>query len=184
MRLKRSRDQVSVSPRDEASANRQAAGSQVAEILTDNKEGYLDLVENSENLVISLTPGGLIYYINPKWLERLQMNEAEAKDLPFVEIVHPSDRERCALAIENVTANNTSEFITCDLKTKDGKVIRVEGNMSCYYKDDELVAIRGFFSAKATKPVRDNLSGVALERIFLEFHDVECSLAEPCFDED
>jgi PAS domain S-box-containing protein len=156
----------------------------VAEILVGNLAGYLDLVESSDNLIVSLTPGGLIYYVNPKWLELLQYEVSEAKDLPFLDIVHPSDRKLCEEALERVTANNTTEFLESDLKTKDGKKIHVKGSFSCYYQGDELVAIRGFFEPKTAKPVKDNLSGIALERIFLEFHDKECSLAEPCFDDD
>lgn len=156
----------------------------IAEILAENQAGYLDLVENSDNLIISLTPGGLIYYINPKWIELLQYETAEIMDLPFLEIVHPSDRKHFEEVLERVASNNTTEFLGFDLKTKDGKRLQVEGSMSCYYRGDELVAMRGFFEPKTARPVKDNLSGIALERIFLEFHDKECSLAEPCFDDD
>jgi PAS domain S-box-containing protein len=156
----------------------------IAEILTENHAGYLDLIEKSDNLIISLTLGGLIYYINPKWIELLQYETAETRDLPFLEIVHPSDRKYCEEVLERVTSSNTTEFLEFDLKTRDGKRLHVAGNMSCYYQNDELFAIRGFFESKMARPVNDNLSGIALERIFLEFHDKECSLAEPCFDDD
>lgn len=184
MRSKRSK--VKATEATSVGGSDRAAGSKefVSEILAENQAGYLELVESSDNLIISLTPGGLIYYINPKWLERLQYDPSDARDLPFLEIVHPSDRKRCEEVLERVTADNTTEFIEFDLKTKDDKRMHVEGSLSCYYQDDELVAIRGFFVSKMAKPVKDNLSGVALERIFLEFHDKECSLAEPCFDEE
>jgi PAS domain S-box-containing protein len=156
----------------------------IAEVLAENQAGYLDLVENSANFIVTLTPGGLIYYINPKWIDLLQYEAAEARDLPFAEIVLPSDRKYCEEALERVISENTTEFLAFDLLTKDGKKLHVEGSISCYYQGDELVAIRGFFESKTARPVKDNLSGVALERIFLEFHDKECSLAEPCFDDD
>ena len=156
----------------------------IAEILAENQDGYLDLVENSDNFIVTLTPGGLVYYINSKWIELLKLETAEAWDLPFLELVHPSDRKICEDAIKRVISNNTTEFLSFDLKTKEGKRLHIEGNLSCYYQGDELVAVRGFFESKKLKPVRDNLSGIPLESIFLEFHDKECSLAEPCFDDD
>lgn len=184
MRSKRSK--VKAAEDSIAGSSDQAVPSKefVAEILAENQTGYLDLIESSDNLILSLTPGGLIYYINPKWMERLQYDASGARDLPFLEIVHPSDRKHCEEVLERVTADDTIEFIEFDLKTRDNKKIHVEGSLSCYSQDDELVAIRGYFESKKAEPVKDNLSGVALERIFLEFHDKECSLAEPCFDED
>ena len=184
MKSKRSKAKAaetgSVGPSDQPATSKDF----VAEILAENQTGYLDLVEGSDNLILTLTPGGLIYYINPKWMGLLRYDTSEARDLPFLEIVHPSDRERCEEVLEEVTATNAPEFIEFDLRTKDDKRIHVEGSLSCFYQDDELVAIRGFFESKKATPVKDTLSGVPLERIFLEFHDKECSLAEPCFDED
>lgn len=184
MRSKRSQAKAakgaSAGPADHPVASKQL----IAEILAENQAGYLDLVENSDNLIISLTPGGLIYYINPRWIELLQYETAETKDLPFLEIVPPSDRKYCDEVLERVTSNDTTELLEFDLKTRDGKKLRVGGSLSSYYQGDELVAIRGFFESKTAKPVKDSLSGIALERIFLEFHDKECSLAEPGFDDD
>jgi PAS domain S-box-containing protein len=184
MRLKKSEAKnvkgASADPTDNSPASKKV----IAEVLADNQDGYLDLVENSDNFIITLTPGGLVYYINPKWIELLKLEPSEARDLPFLEIVHPSDRKFCEDTLERVISKNTTEFLSFDLKTKDGKRLHVEGSISCYYQGDELVAVRGFFEPKTPTPVKDNLSGIALERIFLEFHDKECSLAEPCFDDD
>jgi PAS domain S-box-containing protein len=184
MRLKKSHAKAAKGTNSDPADHPVTSKKLIAEILAENQDGYLDLVENSDNLVISLTPGGLIYYINPKWIELLQYKTAEVKDLPFLEIVHPSDRKYFEEVLERVTANNTTEFLEFDLKTRDDRRLHVGGSMSCYYQGDELVAIRGFFESKTARPIKDNLSGIALESIFLEFHDKECSLAEPCFDDD
>lgn len=160
------------------------SGQSIEKILIGDEGGYLDLVQNSENLIVTLTPGGTVYYVNPKWQSLLKYEIQEIRDLPFVELVQPSQRAFFEDTLKRVIESGEAERIRLDLMSKDGKKLSVEGEISCYYEGDEVVAVRCFFKPLSSRPVQDKLSGVPLEQIFLEFHDRECSLAEPCFDED
>ena len=60
---------------------------------TDSEAKYRAVVENvSEGILV--TAGGRILYANPKALKLTALDEATAKSRPFIEFIHPDDRER------------------------------------------------------------------------------------------
>jgi PAS domain S-box-containing protein len=59
---------------------------------TDSEAIYQTVVENvSEGILI--TAGGRILYANPRSLQLIGRSEEVAKSLPFIEFIHPEDRE-------------------------------------------------------------------------------------------
>ncbi len=159
--------------------------SEAEKTLVDDAVGFLNLVETSENLIVSVTVGGTLYYANRRWLETLGYSPAEARDLQLARVIRDSERTYIEDVIARVIQTGSMEQASFNFLTREGKLVPVEGSFSCYCEGEDPVAVRGFFRRTSEKPVRDLFSGVPLERIFLEFHDRECSLAEPCFpDED
>jgi PAS domain S-box-containing protein len=60
---------------------------------TDSEAKYRAVVENvSEGILV--TAGGRILYANPKALKLTALDEETAKSRPFIEFIHPDDRER------------------------------------------------------------------------------------------
>lgn len=64
-----------------------------ARALAESEAKYRKVVENV-NEGILVTAGGRILYANPKALEQTGLDEATARAHPFVEFIHPDDRER------------------------------------------------------------------------------------------
>ena len=60
---------------------------------TDSEAKYQAVVENV-NEGILITAAGRILYANPKALQLIGLDEATAKSRPFIEFIHPDDRER------------------------------------------------------------------------------------------
>lgn len=152
----------------------------IENILVDNEGGYLKLIENSDNLIQSVTPGGLIYYVNRKWLETLKYGVSEVKRLSFLDVIHPLSRSHCEEVFNRIMARPGIEEVEFEFQAKDGMRVPVKGNVSCYFEADEPVATRGFFRQITERPTQEGLSGIPLEELFLVFHDKECSIAEPC----
>jgi PAS domain S-box-containing protein len=60
---------------------------------TDSESKYRKVVENvSEGILV--TAAGRILYANPKALELTALDEETAKSRPFIEFIHPDDREK------------------------------------------------------------------------------------------
>lgn len=60
---------------------------------TDSEAKYRAVVENvSEGILV--TAGGRILYANPKALKLTALDEETARSRPFIEFIHPDDRER------------------------------------------------------------------------------------------
>jgi PAS domain S-box-containing protein len=64
-----------------------------AKALSDSEAKYRKVVENV-NEGILVTAGGRILYANPKALALTGLDEATAMSKPFIEFIHPDDRER------------------------------------------------------------------------------------------
>lgn len=152
----------------------------IESILADNEGGYLELVENSDNLIQSVTPGGVIYYVNRKWLETLKYDVDELEQMIFLDVIHPSSRSHCEEVFNRIMVNPGVEDVEFEFQAKDGTRVRVKGNVSSYFEGDEPIATRGFFRLISARPGREELSGIPIEEVFLAFHDKECSIAEPC----
>ena len=58
----------------------------------DSEAKYRAVVENATEGIL-ITAGGRILYANPKALEFTSLDEATAKSKPFIEFIHPDDRQ-------------------------------------------------------------------------------------------
>src|SRR5262245_31849596 len=63
------------------------------ELLKENKEWLFHVVENA-NETIMVTQDGFIKYCNPKALDVSGYSLQELTSKPFIEFIHPDDRER------------------------------------------------------------------------------------------
>src|SRR5207248_1213942 len=63
-----------------------------ARALAESEAKYRKVVENV-NEGILVTAGGRILYANPKALEQTGLGDDEARSHPFVEFIHPDDRD-------------------------------------------------------------------------------------------
>lgn len=60
---------------------------------TDSEAQYQAVVENV-NQGILITAAGRILYANPKALQLIELDDGTARSRPFIEFIHPEDRER------------------------------------------------------------------------------------------
>ena len=124
---------------------------QIEHILFDGEGGYMDLVENSDSLMQSCTPGGVIYYVNKKWLDTLGYTAEDVTERYVFDYIHPNYHTECMATLKRITDKSSIEMKSFAFVSKEGKPIRVEGRVSCRFEDGEPVATRGFFSGYSSE---------------------------------
>lgn len=163
----------------------------IEEIIGEKGGGYWELIENSGNLIQSVTPEGNYFYTNRKWLETLGYTLDEVEGLNFMDVIHPESREHCMFIFGQLMDGKKYASVRCDFISSNGARIPVEGNVSCYFEQGKPIATRGIFrvtsgdtavettgggdeeeGGEAAAAASDELEGVTLEDVFLAFQDL------------
>ncbi|GEM_PF-3825733 len=110
-----------------------------------DRDLYSDLVENTSDLVQSITPDGRILYTNPAWRQTLGYSEKDIKTLSIFEAIHPESKEHCMGVFKRLFSGEKIGRFEAQFKTKGGKKIWVEGSSSCKFVNGKAVSSRGIF---------------------------------------
>jgi PAS domain S-box-containing protein len=115
------------------------------EALQESEEQFRDLFESSSDLIQSVDSEGRILYVNPAWLETLGYHSKELASISIFDIIHPDSREHCLDVFRRVMAGESVCRVETDLVASDGRIITVEGSVSCRMEGGMPVATRGIF---------------------------------------
>src|SRR5690606_25367429 len=105
--------------------------------LIESEEKYRDLFENATDLIQSVNVSGNIIYVNNAWKKTLGYSSKEIESKNIFDFIHPDCKEKCNNIFNQIT-NNKSEKphkVSYELRTKEGKKITVEGNVSLKFKE-------------------------------------------------
>jgi PAS domain S-box-containing protein len=105
--------------------------------LIESEEKYRDLFENATDLIQSVDIKGNIVYVNSAWKKALGYTDKELEKKNIFDLIHPDCQEKCQNFFAQVLSSKDGETqkASYDLKTKDGKKITVEGNVSLKFKE-------------------------------------------------
>jgi len=74
-----------------------------------SEERYRHLVENSHDIIYSLSPEGVFTYVSPSWTPLLGHCAADVVGRPFGDFVHPDDLNSCTDAIWRALGTDAGE---------------------------------------------------------------------------
>src|SRR6478735_11458402 len=84
---------------------------------------------------------GFVKSVNPAFERNLGYSEEELRDRPFVEFVHPDDRERTASEVEAIPDGHGTVRFQNRCFDKQGETHWLEWTTATYYDEDLIYAI-------------------------------------------
>jgi PAS domain S-box-containing protein/putative nucleotidyltransferase with HDIG domain len=103
---------------------------------------FRDLVENTKDLIQTITPDGRFLYVNPAWLKTLGYKQRELNTLSLHDIIHPDCLTHSNGMLKMLMAGQESYHGVIELITRRGKKIIVEICAHTKFIDGEPVYIQ------------------------------------------
>ncbi len=118
---------------------------QAEEALIKAEGKYRDLLDNTNELIQSVTPDGRFRYVNRSWLQTLDYSEEEISNLNIFQIIHPDLLEHYRTQFTKIMSGEEIGPLEMAFVSKNGNKVIVEGNVTCKYEDGKPVYTRGIF---------------------------------------
>ncbi|MFC1513114.1 PAS domain S-box protein [Thermodesulfobacteriota bacterium] len=122
-----------------------AVRQQTLATLTEDVSRYSTLVDETHDLIHSVTPDGDFLYVNRAWQQTLGYSDAEIKKLSLLDIVDESCRNKCRTIFTSLIKGEKLDRNETVFVARDGRRIIVEGQCTTKFKDGKAVAMVGFF---------------------------------------
>ncbi len=118
---------------------------QLAEELRESKDRYLDVFDNTNDLIQCLAHDGSFLYTNRAWRDNMGYSEEEVSQLRLTDVLHPESMACCEERFSRLKSGETLHRIDFKFVTKSGDTLHLEGDCGSIFKDGEAVSTRGIF---------------------------------------
>ncbi|MDO9230811.1 MAG: PAS domain S-box protein [Syntrophales bacterium] len=118
---------------------------QTEETLRESEERYRNMIENSSDLIQSVTPEGKFIFVNPAWRESLGYTEEELLDLSLFQIIHTDSMAHCQRMFQEIMSGHSVKNTQATFVSKSGRLVIVEGNVVPRMVGTQVIATHGFF---------------------------------------
>jgi PAS domain S-box-containing protein len=110
-----------------------------------DKEIYLDLCENSTDMIVCILPDGRLTYGNRGFRETLGYSEDEVIRMSLFEIMPRDDVHQCLEIFKRVISEEKIGNLEVVFIDKNGYRLTVEGTINCRLIEEKPVYLRGIF---------------------------------------
>lgn len=117
----------------------------VEDKLKKSEERYLDVFDNTMDLIQCVSPDGCFLYTNRTWRETLGYTEQEIKDLNLVDVLHPDSMSCCQDRFSRLLMGEKLKSIDFKFITKAGDTVYLSGDCGSIVKNGLVVSTRGIF---------------------------------------
>ena len=100
-----------------------------------NEKKFRSLFETANDMIQNVRPDGGLVDVNSAWCTTLGYTKQEALKMNLMDIIHPESQKHCMELFKKVMSGKPVKDIEAEFVTKKGKVIVVNGNASCIFKD-------------------------------------------------
>ncbi|MFY0598031.1 MAG: PAS domain S-box protein [Cyclobacteriaceae bacterium] len=134
-----------------------------------------ELFDSSNDLIQIFKPNGELKFVNEAWRNKLGYTANEARNLRFVDVLHPDHQKQTLQSLLKITAGSSIERFEAVLITKYGKNIYVTGKLTSVFEGDEIIEFRCIFfditerfRAERAQALYYKIANITMEAISLE----------------
>jgi PAS domain S-box-containing protein/putative nucleotidyltransferase with HDIG domain len=98
---------------------------------------FKDLIENTNDLIHTITPDGRFLYANRSWLNTLGYDRTEIQKLRFTDIIHPDSRNQCTDFLNLLQSGDRVDMFQMELVKKAGGKLVVEVSAHAHYCEEK-----------------------------------------------
>lgn len=102
-------------------------------------------LDTANDLIQSLDEGGRYIYVNQSWCRTVGYTLEEANAMDMLQVVDKEYQEHCLSIFRSLMADGVSQMIEVGFRTKQGRLVIVEGNISVQIGNDGKRITNGFF---------------------------------------
>ncbi len=128
-----------------AQAENENARRLIEKRLLESEERYVDIFDNTSDLIQCIKPDGSFIYTNKTWRDTMGYTEQEVASLNLMDVLHPDSMLCCQ---DRFARLQRGEALTCiDFKflSKSGETIYLSGDCGSIIKDGAAISTRGIF---------------------------------------
>ena len=113
--------------------------------LRESEERYVDIFDNTSDLIQCLGPDGRFLYTNRTWREVMGYSEDDLQSMTLLDVLHPDSTLCCQDRFQRLLQGETLSCITFQFLTKSGESIYLVGDCGSLIKDGGAISTRGIF---------------------------------------
>jgi PAS domain S-box-containing protein len=102
-------------------------------------------LDEAHDLIQSVDQQGKYVYVNRAWCDTLGYSQQEAEALSMFEVIDPEFIPHCKVLFQKLISTREPQSVQVVLRSKEGKAVRAEGNVSVYQQADGKLVTRGIF---------------------------------------
>ncbi|MFX0050009.1 MAG: PAS domain S-box protein [Candidatus Hermodarchaeota archaeon] len=118
---------------------------QAEERLHESEKRFRELVENINDVLYEIDKNGIVQYVSSPIKSILEYLPSEIIGQPFIDLVHPDDKQRTLTGVRNVMSGHL-EPNEYQILTKSGDIRWILTSSKPVYEGNEVVGLRGVLS--------------------------------------
>jgi len=121
--------------------------------LLESEERYLDIFNNTSDLIQCVLPDGAFIYTNNAWRKAMGYSQEELQLLNLMDVLHPETKNCCQDRFARLQAGENLPAIDFKFITKSGETLHLFGECGSIIKNGAVSSTRGIFR-NVTETVR------------------------------
>ena len=113
--------------------------------LLEREARYVDVFDNTTDLIQFVSPDGAITYTNRAWREALGYTEREARSLSLLDVLHPDSMMCCQDRFSRLLNGETLNCIDFKFVSKSGETVHLAGDCGSIIEEEGVISTRGIF---------------------------------------
>ena len=113
--------------------------------LLQSEERFLDIFNNTSDLIQCIAPDGSFIYTNSTWRKSMGYTEAEVVQLNLMDVLHPESQLCCQDRFERLKLGQSLPALDFKFLSKTGETIHLIGECGSILKDGAVTSTRGIF---------------------------------------